>query len=226
MPATDRRHERDWRLRARPRDLAQRSRMSPGLSRPTGRGFVLEYRAAARTPPPLRSQRVPPERADARTGPSRRPRHVATSRRSRPARGRRPARHATSRASGDDRPRAPGSSHVDGPVPSTRAWIERSAARGMLSCRPAHAARQRDAGPGGSRSSSAWTFRRYARICVRARSRRRVVTSPVAFPVPRPRSAFANDTRRAVVLRDLSGGSESERARCGRGLRQLESVEI
>ena len=53
-----------------------------------------------------------------------------------------------------------GSSQVDGPVPSTRAWIESSAARGMLSCRPAHAACRRDAGPGGSRSSSAPTRRR------------------------------------------------------------------
>ncbi len=33
-----------------------------------------------------------------------------------------------------------GSSQVDGSVPSTRAWIESSAARGMLSVRPAHAA--------------------------------------------------------------------------------------
>ena len=50
-----------------------------------------------------------------------------------------------------------GSSHVDGVVPSTRAWIESRAARGMLSCSPAHAASRREARPGGSRSSSAPT---------------------------------------------------------------------
>jgi len=39
----------------------------------------------------------------------------------------------------------------------------------MLSCSPAHAARRRDRGPRGSRSSRAPTFRRNARICVRVR---------------------------------------------------------
>jgi hypothetical protein len=50
-----------------------------------------------------------------------------------------------------------GSSHVDGTVPSTRAWIDSSAARGMLSWSPAHAASRREARPAGSRSSSAPT---------------------------------------------------------------------
>ena len=70
-----------------------------------------------------------------------------------------------------------GSSQVDGSVPSTRAWIERSAARGMLSCRPAHAARRSERRPRGSRSSSAPTCRRNARICGRVRSSRDLVTS-------------------------------------------------
>src|SRR5918995_1839256 len=58
-----------------------------------------------------------------------------------------------------------GSSHVVGSVPATREWIERSAARGMLSCRPAHAARRSELFPRGNRSSSAPTCRRNARIC-------------------------------------------------------------
>src|SRR5439155_6411180 len=83
-----------------------------------------------------------------------------------------------------------GSSHVDGPVPSTRAWIERRAARGMLSWRPAHAARRRDSGPGGSRSSSAWTLRRFARICARVRSRRGVDMSVAGLQIHGHRSAL------------------------------------
>ena len=79
-----------------------------------------------------------------------------------------------------------GSSQVDGWVPATRAWIESSAARGMLSCRPAHAARRSESGPGGSRSSSAWTFRRYARIWVRVSLSRRPVTSAASAGRPRP----------------------------------------
>ena len=45
--------------------------------------------------------------------------------------------------------------------------MERSAARGMLSCRPAHATSRNDRRPGGRRRSSAPTFRRNARICFR-----------------------------------------------------------
>lgn len=60
-----------------------------------------------------------------------------------------------------------GSSQMDGSVPSTRAWIDRSAARGMLSCKPAHAARRSEPRPRGSRSSSAPTCSRNARICAR-----------------------------------------------------------
>ena len=63
--------------------------------------------------------------------------------------------------------RATGSSHVAGSTPSTRACSESSAARGMLSWRPAHAARCNDAGPCGDRSSSPPTRRRNARICCR-----------------------------------------------------------
>ena len=75
-----------------------------------------------------------------------------------------------------------GSSQVDGSVPSTRAWIDRSAARGMLSWRPAHAACRREATPAGSRSSSAPTLRRKARICERLSARRVVVTAPSVAP--------------------------------------------
>ena len=71
-----------------------------------------------------------------------------------------------------------GSSHVDGWVASTRAWIERTAARGMLSCRPAHAACRNERRPRGSRTSRAPTCRRNARICGRVRRSRDVVTVP------------------------------------------------
>jgi hypothetical protein len=70
-----------------------------------------------------------------------------------------------------------GSSQVDGPFPRTRAWIERRAARGMLSCRPAHAAGRSEREPAGSRSSSAPTCRRKARICDRVSSSRDRVTA-------------------------------------------------
>jgi hypothetical protein len=72
--------------------------------------------------------------------------------------------------------RSDGSSQVDGLVLLTRAWIDRSATRGMLSCRPARAARRSEDRPGGSRSSSAPTCRRHARICDRVRSSRDLVT--------------------------------------------------
>src|SRR5919108_4543966 len=55
--------------------------------------------------------------------------------------------------------------------------MERSAARGMLSCRPAHATRRRERDPGGSRWSSAPTCRRNARICDLVRSSRALVSS-------------------------------------------------
>ena len=63
-----------------------------------------------------------------------------------------------------------GSSQLDGWVPSTRAWIERRAARGTLSVRPAQAARRRERAPRGSRSSSAPARRRKARIWARVSS--------------------------------------------------------
>ena len=53
-----------------------------------------------------------------------------------------------------------------------RACSESSAARGMLSCNPAHAARRSDAAPSGIRWSRPPTRRRNARICRRvSRSR-------------------------------------------------------
>ena len=48
---------------------------------------------------------------------------------------------------------------MDGSVFSTRAWIDRSAARGMLSCSPAQAACRSADSPCGSRFSSAPTCR-------------------------------------------------------------------
>lgn len=50
--------------------------------------------------------------------------------------------------------------------------------RGMLSCSPAQAARRTECRPGGSRSSSAPTRRRNARICGRVRSSRVLPTHP------------------------------------------------
>jgi len=47
------------------------------------------------------------------------------------------------------------------------AWIDRSAARGMLSCRPAHATVRSEAALQGNRSFNACTVRRKARICSR-----------------------------------------------------------
>ncbi len=70
-----------------------------------------------------------------------------------------------------------GCSHEDGSAPSTRAWIDSRAARGMLSCSPAQAARRSEADPGGSRASSAPTCRRNAKICCRVSSSR-VVALP------------------------------------------------
>src|SRR5687768_10446786 len=55
--------------------------------------------------------------------------------------------------------------------------MERSAARGMLSCRPAQAACRSESAPRGSRASSAPARRRKARICARVRSSR----APVAL---------------------------------------------
>jgi hypothetical protein len=60
-----------------------------------------------------------------------------------------------------------GCSQVDGSTSSTRACNDSSAALGMLSCRPAHAARRSDREPFGIRSSRAPTRLRKARICRR-----------------------------------------------------------
>src|SRR5262249_1082956 len=73
-----------------------------------------------------------------------------------------------------------GASQLDALALPTRAWIERSAARGILSCRPAHAARARELTRLGSRSSRAPTRRRNVRICGRVRIRRELVMSVLA----------------------------------------------
>src|SRR5262249_9501129 len=73
-----------------------------------------------------------------------------------------------------------GASQLDARVRSTRACIERSAARGMLSCKPAHATRSRELARPGSRSSRAPTRRRNARICSRVSIRRELVMSVLA----------------------------------------------
>ena len=72
-----------------------------------------------------------------------------------------------------------GSSQVDGRVPSTRAWIESSAARGMLSCSPAQAARRSDARRAGAARRARRTRRRNARICDRVRSSGAVVIGSI-----------------------------------------------
>ncbi|WP_409569077.1 hypothetical protein [Kouleothrix sp.] len=63
------------------------------------------------------------------------------------------------------------SSQLPDSVAAMRAWIERSAARGILSCRPAHAACRNACWPCGNRSSRAAARRRKARICERVSSR-------------------------------------------------------
>ena len=74
-------------------------------------------------------------------------------------------RHDVRRVSRPPRPGpAPGPPRSPVPSSSTRACSACSAERGTLSCRPAHAACGYEAVPGGSRSSRAWTPRRYARI--------------------------------------------------------------
>ncbi len=82
-----------------------------------------------------------------------------------------------------------GSSQVPGSVPSTRAWIERSAALGMLSCSPAHAATRSDFAPAGSRRSRPPTRRRNASTCERVSSSRRLaafVTRRCSLRADRP----------------------------------------
>ncbi len=145
--------------------------------RRTGAGWGV--RRARSRPRRRSSSRRRGERVGERPGPprsaARRPRRAAS--RARRPRGRAAATtYALMR--GPQSWTSDGSSQVDGSVPSTRAWIESSAARGMLSCRPAHAARRSERRPRGSRSSSAPTCRRNARICRRVRSSRDVVTSP------------------------------------------------
>jgi hypothetical protein len=52
-------------------------------------------------------------------------------------------------------------------VIETRAWIDSSAARGVESCKPAHAAWRSDFTPAGRRASSELTRGRKLRICDR-----------------------------------------------------------
>ena len=69
-----------------------------------------------------------------------------------------------------------GSSQMDGSASSTRAWIDSSAARGMLSCSPAQAACRSDSGRRARRASRPPAFRRKARIWARVRSSRAPAT--------------------------------------------------
>src|SRR5262245_35469021 len=78
-------------------------------------------------------------------------------------------------------------SQLDARIRSTRAWIERSAARGMLSCRPAQAARSREFVRLGSRSSRAPTRCRNERICGRVRIRRELFMSTLLLVTLRSR---------------------------------------
>ena len=73
------------------------------------------------------------------------------------------------RRPGSEGPRAGSSevAHAEGSTSSTRACNESDAARGMLSCRPAQAARRNDSAFFGRRSSSEPTSRRNAKICRR-----------------------------------------------------------
>ena len=172
----------------RPR-AAARSRRSAAARRPTGSrpcrsvrrtGAGWGVRRAPRPPRRRSSSRRRGRRAGERPGP-RRPAGRLASSGSLPSEKTARSRAATTYAlkRGPQSWTSDGSSQVDGSVPSTRAWIERSAARGMLSCRPAHAARRSERRPRGSRSSSAPTCRRNARICARVRLSRDVVTSPL-----------------------------------------------
>jgi hypothetical protein len=69
-----------------------------------------------------------------------------------------------------------------GSTSSMRACNESSAALGMLSCRPAHAARRSESGLFGDRSSSPPTRRRNARICCRVTSSRGATAPRVTLP--------------------------------------------
>ena len=96
-----------------------------------GEEFVKASRCVFRSPQRLRVVRQPPERE-----------------------------HGTIRAAttyaldrGPQTCTSDGSSQAAGPVPSTRAWIDSTAARGTLSCSPAHAARRRTRAPGGAAGS-------------------------------------------------------------------------
>ena len=60
-------------------------------------------------------------------------------------------------------------------VPSTRAWIDSSAARGTESCNPAQAALRSDFSPAGRRSSSEPTLRLKQRIWDRESSSRGIM---------------------------------------------------
>ena len=111
------------------------------------------------------------------------------------------------------------SSQTDGPAPSTRAWMERSAARGMLSCRPAHAACRSERRPAGSRWSNAPTCRRNARISARVtRSRALVMARSVTLADGRQRVRLARRRERLGARRgDAPIFARVSPSRCRRG---------
>ena len=139
-----RRHGPDHRL---PRAL-------PPDQHRAGRGRVPEHVG-------VHAERVPRLRVGhprGRRGPRRRRAARSSARRRRPglvgqpSRARRPPGRAAATTKtlnrGPHSWTSDGSSQVDGSVPSTRAWIDSSAARGMLSCSPAQAARRSEPAPG------------------------------------------------------------------------------
>src|SRR5437667_23090 len=103
-----------------------------------------------------------------------------------------------------------GSSQVDGWVPSTRACIDRSAARGMLSCRPARGAAE------GMRAGWQSLVKRLDHAAVRADLRSREVEPPdrhvVDCPIPGecPGTALRGDRNRQSVLVHVAIGRVAE----------------
>ena len=136
------RHGPDGRLpRAFPpdQDRAGRRRVPEAVGVHAERAARLARRSSARRPGERAGGRRDPPPA---AGPWRR--RAASRARTRPGRERPPTKTLNR---GPHSWTSDGSSHVDGPVPATRAWIDSSAARGMLSCSPAQAARRSELGP-------------------------------------------------------------------------------
>jgi hypothetical protein len=85
-----------------------------------------------------------------------------------------------------------------------RAWIDSSAARGIESCRPAHAARRSDFVPAARRSSSEPTRRRKRRICDRDSSSGGVLRSIsilLGFVCPRASNQKDTEVNESKVLK-------------------------